>query len=101
HAVARRQIDEQRTGVKTDPRDATTLCQRLSRYLDGNTSELAVLRVPTAEEGRARHSSGQREALVRHRKRMEAQGRSLLVSHGLPAPAHWWKEQSFRRLQKL
>ena len=32
YVIAPRKLDEQRTGVKTDPRDATTLCQRLSRY---------------------------------------------------------------------
>ena len=32
---------------------------------------------------------------------MEAQGRSLLISHGLPAPARWWRPQSWNRLGKL
>jgi hypothetical protein len=41
-----RERDEGCTRVKTDPRDAATLCQRLSRYLEGNTRELAVIRVP-------------------------------------------------------
>src|SRR6516164_5252600 len=41
YVIAPRKLDEQCTRVKTDPRDATTLCQRLSRYLDGNTRELA------------------------------------------------------------
>ena len=99
--IAPRKLDEQRTGVKTDPRDAATLCQRLSRYVDGNTRELAVIRVPSEEEERARHTSRQREQLVHHRQRLEAQGRGLLVSHGLPAPAHWWKNQTWSRLTKL
>src|SRR6516225_2105218 len=50
YVIAPRKLDEQSTGVKTDRRDATTLCQRLSRYLDGNTRELAVIRVPTEAE---------------------------------------------------
>jgi transposase len=99
YVIAPRKLDEQYTGVKTDPRDATTLCQRLSRYLDGNTGELAVIRVPSEEEERARHVSRQREQLVHHRQKMEAQGRSLLISHALPAPAHWWKKQTWTRLQ--
>ena len=37
YVIASRKLDEQSTRVKTDLRDATTLCQRLSRYLDGNT----------------------------------------------------------------
>jgi transposase len=99
--IAPRKLDEERKGVKTDALDATTLCQRLSRYLDGNTKELAVIRVPSEAEERARQRARQREQLVRHRKRLEAQGRGLLVSYGLPAPAHWWKEQTFTRLQKV
>jgi hypothetical protein len=40
-------LDEECSRVKTDPREATTLCQRLSRYLEGNRRELAVIRVPS------------------------------------------------------
>jgi len=101
YVIAPRKLDEERTRVKTDTRDAATLCQRLSRYVDGNTRELAVIRVPSEEEERARHSPRQREQLVRHRQKIEAQGRGLLVSHGLPAPAHWWKAQTWNRLKQL
>src|SRR6516165_662863 len=100
YVIAPRKLDEQSTGVKTDPRDATTLCQRLSRYLEGNTRELAVIRVPSEEEEQARHVTRQREQLVHHRQKLEAQGRSLLISHSLPAPAHWWKKQTWTRLGK-
>lgn len=101
YVIAPRKLDEQSSGVKTDPRDAATLCQRLSRYVEGNTRELAVIRVPSEEEEQARHVSRQREQLVQHRQKLEAQGRSLLVSHSLPAPAHWWKHQTWSRLSKL
>jgi len=101
YVIAPRKLDERRSGVKTDARDATALCQRLSRYLEGNTQELAVIRVPTEAEERARHVSRQREQLVQHRQKLEAQGRGLLVNHGLPAPAHWWKNQTWSRLLKL
>ena len=47
YVIAPRKLDEACSRVKTDPRDATTLCQRLSRYLEGNTRELAVIRVPS------------------------------------------------------
>src|SRR5215469_16512215 len=59
YVIAPCKLDEGRTRVKTDPRDATTVC---------------------------------------HRQKLEAQGRSLLISHALPAPAHWWKEQTWTRL---
>jgi transposase len=42
--------------------------------------------------------SRQRGQLVHHRQKLEAQGRSLLIDHALPAPAHWWKEQTWTRL---
>lgn len=100
YVIAPRKLDEEYTRVKTDPRDATTLCQRLSRYLEGNTRELAVIRVPSEEEEQARHVSRQRGQLVHHRQKLEAQGRSLLINHALPAPAHWWKEQTFSRLSR-
>jgi transposase len=98
YVIAPRKLDEQRTGVKTDRRDATILCQRLSRYVEGNTRELAVIRVPSEEEEQARHVTRQREQLVHHRQKLEAQGRSLLISQALPAPAHWWKKQTWNRL---
>ena len=101
YVIAPRKLDEECTRVKTDPRDATTLCQRLSRYLEGNTRELAVIRVPTEAEKQARHVSRQREQLVHLRQKLEVQGRSLLVNHSLPAPAHWWKNQTWSRLCKL
>ena len=101
HVIAPRKLDEQRTGVKTDARDAGTLCQRLSRYVDGNTRELAVVRVPSQDEEQLRHIHRQREALVRHRTKLQAQGRGLLVSHSQPAPPHWWRSQTWTRLQKL
>ena len=101
YVIAPRKLDEQRTGVKTDSRDAATLCQRLSRYLEGNTRELAVIRVPTEQEERDRHVHRQRQQLVKHRQKLEAAGRSLLITHALPAPAHWWKPQTWRyRLRK-
>jgi transposase len=100
YVIAPRKLDEECTRVKTDPRDATTLRQRLSRYLEGNTRELAVIRIPTEEEEQARHVSRQREQLVHHRRKVEAQGRSLLINHARPAPAHRWKQQTWNRLHK-
>src|SRR2546430_11130614 len=101
HVIAPRKLDEQRTGVKTDARDAATLCQRLSRYVDGNTRELAVIRVPSEEEERLRHIHRQRESLVRHRTKLQAQGRAIMVSHSQAAPPHWWRTQTWNKLQKL
>jgi transposase len=100
YVIAPRKLDEQRTGVKTDARDAATLCQRLSRFVDGNTRELAVIRVPSEEEEQLRHIHRQRETLVRHRTRLQAQGRGILVSHSQAAPPHWWRPQTWNRFSK-
>jgi transposase len=101
YVIAPRKLDEQRTGVKTDRRDAAALCQRLSRYLEGNKKELAVIRVPTEEEEQLRDIHRQREALVRARTKLQAQGRALLVTYGLPAPARWWRRAGWIALEKL
>ena len=94
-------LDEVQCGVKTDPRDALTLCLRLGRYLDGNRHALAVIRVPSEEEEQRRHVHRMRESLVHHRTRLAAQGRGLLVNHGLPVPAHWWRGRGWNALGAL
>ena len=98
--VSPQKLDESNTRIKTDGRDARTLCLRLDRYLLGNPHALAVIRIPREEEEQLRNQSRQRDALVRHRSRLQAQGRSLLVSFDLPAPSNWWKPQTWGRLQK-
>jgi transposase len=101
YVIAPRKLDEQRKGVKTDALDAGVLCQRLSRYVEGNRKELAVIRIPTEEEERLRHTHRQREALVRARTKLQAQGRGLLVTHGQPAPQRWWRPQGWKALETL
>ena len=99
--IAPRKLDEARKGVKTDALDAGVLCQRLSRYVEGNTQELAVIRVPTEEEEQVRHIHRQREALVRARTKLQAQGRALLLTHGQPPLPRWWRERGWAALGKL
>ena len=98
HVVAPCRLDERRERVKTDGRDAAALCQRLSRYVDGNRRELAVIRVPSEEEERLRAEPRQRETLVRARTKLQAQGRALLVNHSQPAPARWWRAAGWKAL---
>jgi len=100
YVISPQSLDESGSGVKTDGRDARTLCLRLDRYVQGNIHALAVIRIPTVAEEQRRHVSRQRGQLVRHRSKMQAQGRSLLVSHGLAAPPHWWMAQTWQRLQE-
>jgi transposase len=104
HVVAPCRLDERRERVKTDGRDATALCQRLSRYVDGNRRELAIIRVPSEEQERLRAEHRQRETLVRARTRLAAQGRALIVNHSgephrtAPIPARWWRTAGWKTL---
>jgi transposase len=91
--------DELHKGVKTDRTDALALVQRLSRYVDGNKKELAVVRVPTPEQELARSQSRQREQLMAHRLRLEAQGRSLLLFKGMRVKGRWWQNAQWIRVQ--
>ncbi len=91
--------DELHKGVKTDKTDALALAQRLSRYVEGNQKELAVICVPTPEQELARSQSRQREQLLSHRLRLEAQGRSLLLFNGFRIKGRWWQKAHWVKVQ--
>jgi transposase len=98
YVVCPQKLDEQNKRVKTDSLDARTLCLRLDRFLQGNRAALALVRVPTEEEEQARAIHRQREQLVKVRKVLEAQGRSLLVNHAIEPVQRWWKARAFAAL---
>jgi transposase len=98
HAVCPQKLDERNKRVKTDGLDAKALCLKLDRYVEGNRDALAVVRVPTEEEEQARAIHRQREQLVKARKQLEAQGRSLMVNHGIEPVKSWWKRRTFAAL---
>jgi transposase len=81
--VCPQKLDEQNKRVKTDGRDAKALCLKLDRFVEGNREALARVRVPTEEEEQLRAIHRQRQQLVKARKQLEAQGRSLMVNHGI------------------
>ena len=56
------------------------------------------MRLPSEEEEQARAIHRQREQLVKARKQLEAQGRSLMVNHGLEPVQKWWKPRTFAAL---
>jgi len=41
----------------------------------------------------------QREQLVKARMQLEAQGRSLMINHGIEPVKSWWKGRTFAALQ--
>ena len=97
--VCPQKLDEHNRRVKTDGLDAKALCLKLDRFVQGNRAALAIVRVPTEEEEQLRAIHRQREQLVKARKQLEAQGRSLLVNHGVEPVKNWWKSAAFARLQ--
>ena len=92
-------MDEQNRRVKTDSLDAKALCLKLDRFVQGNSAALALVRVPTEEEEQLRAIHRQREQLVKARKQLEAQGRSLMVNHGIEPVQKWWKRRVFAKLE--
>jgi hypothetical protein len=98
HVVCPQKLDERNKLVKTEGLDAKVLCLKLDRFVQGNRDALAIVRVPTEEEERSRAIHRQREQLVGARKRLEAQGRSLMVNHGLEPVQNWWKPRTFAAL---
>src|SRR6266851_8140257 len=78
--------------------DAKALCLKLDRFVQGNRAALALVRVPSAEEEQLRAIHRQREQLVKARKQLEAQGRSLMVNHGLEPVQNWWRPRTFAAL---
>jgi transposase len=98
HVVCPQKLDEQNKRVKTDGLDAKALCLKLDRFVQGNGDALAVVRVPSEKEEQLRAIHRQREQLVKARKQLEAQGRSLMVNHGIEPVKSWWKKRTFAAL---
>jgi transposase len=98
HVVCPQKLDERNKRVKTDGLDAKALCLRLDRFVQGTRAALALVRVPSEEEEQLRAIHRQREQLVKARKRLEAQGRSLMVNHGIEPIKNWWKPRTFAAL---
>src|SRR6266705_1037684 len=99
YVVCPQKLDEANKRVKTDGLDAKALCLKLDRFVQGNRCALALVRVPTEEEEQKRAIHRQREQLVGARKRLEAQGRSLMVNHGFEPVQNWWKPRPFAALE--
>jgi transposase len=99
HVVCPQKLDEQNRRVKTDALDAKALCLKLDRFVQGNRDALALVRVPSEAEEQVRVIHRQREQLVKTRKQLEAQGRSLMVNHGIEPIQQWWKRRVFAKLQ--
>ena len=99
YVVCPQKLDERNKRVKTDGLDAKALCLKLDRFVEGNRDALAMVRVPTEKEEQLRAIHRQREQLVKARKQLEAQGRSLYGQSRDRAGEKWWKPRTFAALQ--
>jgi transposase len=91
---------QQRKRRKNNQIDARTLTSNLFNYLSGNQEALQLVRVPTEEQEQARLVSRQHDQLVKERKRLAAEGNSLLMSQGLGSYSNRWRPKAFSHFQQ-
>ena len=97
YVVAPQRWDERGRRVKTDKRDARELCNRLDRYVRGNTDAFSIVRVPSPEQEQARALTRQRGAVLKERQRCVVRGHGLMLAQGVHAPEGWWRPPVWRR----
>lgn len=99
HVVVPQRWDEQNKRVKTDMRDARELCDRLDRYVRGNTAAFSTVLVPTPEQEQRRALGRQRGALVKERQRCAVRGHGLMLVQGVRAPEDWWQPKVWEKFR--
>ena len=98
YVVTPQRMDERGKGQKTDRLDARALVMRLDRYVGGNVHALAVVRVPTPEQEKARAKLRLRQQLVKTRRQHEARGRSAMLAQGIWVQGPWWRPKRWQEL---
>ena len=84
---------------KTDKLDARALCLRLSRYLDGNSDELAPIRIPTEAEQRRREVTRRRQFLKREVRCLANRGHGQVAEYCHQSlPSRWWGPRLWKKL---
>lgn len=91
-------LDPRHRGVQTDKTDACELCQRLGRYVAGNTKAMAVVHVPTLAEENQRLQARHRRHLKKEQQRLQAHGRGLLLFQGIRQAGAWWRPKVWAAL---
>ena len=85
---------------KTDKLDAAALCDKLDRYLRGNTKAMTPVRVPSVDEQQRRSVCRLREQLKHSRQQWEARGRSLMLFYDHHVSGKWWSKWRWAELEK-
>jgi transposase len=99
YVVAPQRWDERGKRVKTDRRDAREMCDRLDRYVRGNTHAFATVRVPTPEQEQRRAVARQRGRVLKERQRCVVRGHGLMLAQGVQAPGGWWEPGAWALLR--
>ncbi len=91
-------LDPQRRR-KNDGLDARALCTRLSRYLQGQKSELPLIRVPTPQEQQRRELPRQRDFWKAQLRRLDNHARALRVEHEHKSlHSNWWGPRNWKKV---
>lgn len=85
---------------KTDKLDAAALCDKLDRYVRGNTKAMRPVRVPSVEEQKRRSVCRLRGQLKSSRHQWEARGRSLMLFYDHHVTGKWWSASRWEALVK-
>jgi transposase len=87
---------------KTDKLDARALCQRLSRWIDGDRDELAPIRIPSLAEQHQREGTRRRKFLGRLIRMLANRGHGQVAEYlHEPLPSRWWGPRNWKKLSVL
>jgi transposase len=87
---------------KTDKLDARALCQRLSRWLDGDKDELSPIRIPSLAEQHRRDGTRRRKFLGRLIRMLANRGHGQVAEYQhIQLPSHWWGPRNWKKLAGL
>jgi len=87
---------------KTDKLDARALCQRLSRWLEGDKDELAPIRIPSLAEQQRREGTRRRKFLGRLIRMLANRGHGQVAEYlHEPLPSRWWGARNWKKLSVL
>ena len=87
---------------KTNKLDARKLCSRLYSYVQGDKEMMRVVRVPSVELEQMRIESRQYDQLVKMRKALSMQARSLVLSQGQGTMnGSWWRPIAWAKWSQL
>ena len=94
-----RNWDDEHKRVKTDRTDALAMLNALDRFVAGNQHALALVRVPTEVEERARTQSRLRQSLKKDLKRIAQRGRGLALQYGYRLKGCWYGVRTWPHLE--